>query len=235
MLTMTERSGVLPNRFDVLPLKTTTKLIVDVDEAVDGAVRELERPARVLELLVKQKVFVVESDTAAAMKRYVLRTRTMNNFRDGPKTVVEAYNYLYGLEGKTDPRLPDMRMSSRPISSDGRYGMSVTLRWPEVDEGIAADFATQQMRLFARSLRFHGEMTPKTLNDLVYAVAQREVGILFQTNDMGSCNIESDQGDYTSEPTIELWQHNLYNHEQQLVCLVGAVAFANADSHISNN
>jgi hypothetical protein len=49
---------------------------------------------------------------------------------------------------------------------------------------------------------------------------------------MGSCSIESDHQNYTYADTVELWQHNLYNPEQQLICLVGAVAFANADEHL---
>ncbi len=35
-------------------------------------------------------------------------------------------------------------------------------------------------------------------------------------------------GGEEKKATVELWQHNLYSSEQQLLCLMGVVAFANA-------
>ena len=38
--------------------------------------------------------------------------------------------------------------------------------------------------------------------------------------------------DYTGIDVVDLWQHNLYNSEQQLICLVKTVAFANAGASL---
>ena len=121
------------------------------------------------------------------------------------------------------------------MSRDGRYGMNVALRWPQIDPEQAAAFATTQMRRFARTLTLHSGQPKDLLEDLIYAQASRNTGVVFQTNPMGSCSIESDHQDYIGVDVVDLWQHNLYNSEQQLICLVGAVAFANADLHLGQD
>lgn len=113
--------------------------------------------------------------------------------------------------------------------------MNVVLRWPEADDRTAAQFVSEQMRKFARTLPLYSKDPRWLLNELVYAHIRRTQGVVIQTNPAGSCSIECDHQDYTDVPTVDLWQHNLYNSEQQLICLVGAVAFANADQHLAAN
>ncbi|MFZ1249253.1 MAG: hypothetical protein WAQ24_02940 [Candidatus Saccharimonadales bacterium] len=217
----------MPSRFDVLPLKTVTKLVLDVDTETVASITAQERPAQVLNDLVKQRIFVVEDDTLASMRRYVLQARKVGS----AKTVVEAYGYLYSQPSTQDVRMSAVAMSVDPVSTDRRYDMNVHLQWPEVDAAAAAFFATTQMRQFARQLPAHSGFGDRMLRQLLYTRAQRSTGMVVQTNDMGSCSIEADRKDYTDVPDIELGAHNLYTHEQQLICLVGATAFAYADTH----
>lgn len=223
----------MPSKFDIHPMKTMTKLTLDVELSTIEAAKGHERPAKVLKALTSKKLFTIEEDRELSLSRFVLQAKAMNRFREGPCTVVEAYHYLYNVYGSPDQVLPTVDMSIKPVSTDHRYGMNVMLRWPQTDPESAANFASTQMRQFARTLDLHSGQSRDLLEDLVYAQARRDTGVSFQTNPMGSCSIESDHQDYTSASTVDLWQHNLYNSQQQLICLVGAIAFANADRHLS--
>ncbi len=225
----------MPSRFDVSPMKTMTKLTLDVETAAVEAAKEQERPAKVLAALLRKRVFTVEEDRSLSLSRFVLQAKSMNKFAEGPSAVIEAYDYIYNRYGSPNEAVPTVDMSVGRVSSDGRYGMNVVLRWPQIDPERAADFATSQMRRFARTLTLHSDQPKDLLEDLVYAQASRDTGVVFQTNPMGSCSIESDHQDYTGIDVVDLWQHNLYNSEQQLICLVGAVAFANADLHLGQD
>lgn len=224
----------MPSRFDIQPMKTMTKLTLDVETATIEAAKEHERPAKVLGALVGKRLLSVEEDRSLAISRFVLQAKAMNRFANGPSTVIEAYHYLYNIYGSPNELLPTVEMSAEPVSRAGRYGMNVLLRWPQVNPEHAAVFATTQMRQFARTMALHSDQPKDLLEDLVYAQAIRTTGVVFQTNPMGSCSVESDHQDYTNSDTVDLWQHNLYRSEQQLICLVGAVAFANADKYLGS-
>ena len=213
-------------------MRTMTKLTLDVETATIEAAKEHERPAKVLAALTAKKLFTVEEDRSRSLSRFVLQAKAMNRYAEGPGTVVEAYNYLYSVYGSPSEEIPTVDMSAAPVSKDGRYGMNIVLRWPNIDPKHAAEFATAQMRQFARTLALHSKEHKDLLEDLVYAQARRDTGVVFQTNPFGSCSIETDHQDYTGIETVDLWQHNLYKSEQQLICLVGAVSFANADRHL---
>lgn len=225
----------MPSRFDVFPMRTMTKLTLDVETATVEAAKEQERSAKVFAALLGKRVFTVEEDRSLSLSRFVLQAKSMNRFAEGPSAVIEAYDCLYNRYGSPDEALPTVDMSVNRVSRDGRYGMHVALRWPRADPEQAAVFATTQMRRFARTLTLHSDQPRDLLEDLVYAQASRSTGAVFQTNPMGSCSIESDHQDYTGIDVVDLWQHNLYNSEQQLICLVGAVAFANADLHLEQD
>ena len=227
------KENIVPSRFDVRPRKNTTDLLIDVDDATVAAAYEYERSAKLLDTLVAGEVFTVEHDSVAALQRYVLRVKAMAKYHDAPRAVSAAYDYLYNGFGEPDETMPVMRMSLDPISAQSsRYGMQVVLRWPECDAPAAAEFATSHMQAFARHLAINGKDSEKLRKELIYAQAWREQGIVLQTNPLGSCSVESDHTDYSDSETVELWQHNIYNREQQLIFLVGAAAFANADRHV---
>lgn len=187
----------MPSRFDIRPMKTITKLTLDVELSTIEAAKEHERPAKILKALTDKKLFTIEEDRGSSLSRFVLQAKAMNRFREGPPTVVEAYNYLYNVYSSPDSTLPTVDMSVEPVSTDHRYGMNVVLRWLQIDPERAANFASTQMRQFARTLALHLDQPTWLLNDLVYAEASREIGVVFQTNPMGSCSVESDHQDYT--------------------------------------
>lgn len=223
----------MPSRFDVRPRKNTTDIFIDVSDDTVAAAYEHERPAKVLDVLVSSDIFSVDRHSALSLQRYILNNKEMAVYADAPKVVVESYHYLYERFGEPDAALPAVQMSMEALDQlNSRYGMHVELRWPECDAAVAATFATSQMQAFARHLAINGKDSEALRKDLIYAQASRTSGVIFQTNPLGSCSIESDHRDYTDVATVELGMHNIYNHEQQLICLVGAVAFANADRHV---
>lgn len=112
-------------------------------------------------------------------------------------------------------------------SSDGRLGMVARLRWPsQATDQVMSQLGTYFMKDTARKLNYERKM----IDELVYCGVLREQGIIIETNPLGSCNISAG-GDYydASEPTVELWQHNIYSPVQQLICFAGAIAVAKAD------
>ena len=159
----------------------------------------------------------------------------MSKFSNADKAAVEAFNGLYNIGGPAASELPVVMMSHEPIgASINRYGMYVELRWPLVDAEEAAIFATEHMIKFAKTLPFYSQYDKDMLRSLLYVSADRTDGITVQTNSVGSCSIDSDGNGHKYKPTVELLQHNIYGPQQQLPCLIGAVAFANADSYLRN-
>ena len=61
----------MPSRFDVYPMKTMTKLTLDVETAAVEAAKEQERPAKVLAALLGKRVFMVEEDRSLSLSRFV--------------------------------------------------------------------------------------------------------------------------------------------------------------------
>jgi len=54
-------------------------------------------------------------------------------------------------------------------------------------------------------------------------------GITLETNPVGACSMDTDGTDYDEDSEkIKLYDHNLYNHEMQLICIAGLVALAKA-------
>ena len=70
---------------------------------------------------------------------------------------------------------------------------------------------------------------------MVYGQIQRENGLTLETNPLGKCSIGTDGLWYEpQEPMLELDAHNIYNHTQQLIIIIGGVALARADTLLAN-
>lgn len=218
-----------PSRFDLVSRRNTTELALDIDQAVVVEAYQSEQlVARYIKVLAEKGVFLHDQDSARAVSRYTLNAEQMGRFRNATQAVIQSYDWLYNSGYEVDRTLPAIKMSPDFISHTCRYGMSLTLRWPDIDADVAAILASQHMRQFAATLPIHRKFNP--LKDQgIYTRANRRCGVVLQTNEMGSCSVESDHRDYTENDTVKLLQHNLYNPEQQLICLVGAIAFAHAD------
>ncbi len=127
---------------------------------------------------------------------------------------------------------------------DGRLGMLAEIRWPEqvTDDQALAQLATSAMVAAGKALRYmrDSERYPgkkmnldqwkRHIEKQVYARVDRERGVILQSWGIGSCSLDTDGMNYEPvEPTFEVRAHNIYSPEQQLICLAGAVAIANAD------
>ena len=61
-------------------------------------------------------------------------------------------------------------------------------------------------------------------------LSRGEQGVSMITNPVGSCNLDTNGAAYRPEsPKFEVDAHNIYNADQQLICLYGLVAVAHAD------
>lgn len=137
-------------------------------------------------------------------------------------------------------------MSSGPIrrldvgsarAGDGRLWMAAEIARPKLaDDTQVSEIATSAMRSVARKMRYmysaeNSRHYEKTLSREVWADYVRKKWLTVTTSPIGSCSLDTDGFTYKPDSeTIELHQHNLYSHAQQLICLVGVVAVAYADT-----
>ncbi len=219
-------------RFDVEAFKIRTNLVLSVDGESLARYQEDEKGERLLHALRKAKIFGIEEAHQQQAAILTMRSASLSNYRDAPEVSVKVLDTLYNL-AEPDETLPQMRMTHEVLDRGAnRYGMMVAIRWPTAEPRTAAQFATRHMQRFASSVNLNGNQRMNVADDMVYVTADRARGITVETNPLGSCNIGAGGCDYDPESdVVELWQHNIYNPAQQLVCLIGAVGFATADLH----
>ena len=127
-------------------------------------------------------------------------------------------------DSRQDPRLL-VEMGLEPMGTSDRYGFHARVMWPESDMLTAAKEATHMMRRTAHDLRH--AMSKRSLNDMVYAQLDRNRGMTLETNPIASASLDTDGDSYSPEDeAAELWAHNLYSHQMQLICLSGLIAIA---------
>lgn len=221
-------------RFDIEPLQTRTNLVLSVDGETLAHYKENERSARLIAALRKARIFGVDEAQQQDTAVLAVRASSLNRYHDVPRLAVEVLNALYNLT-EPDTTMSRIQMTHQAVDkAANRYGMMVALKWPQAAPQDAARFATDHMQRFAQSVNLTGNKRLNVADDMVYVAADRQRGIMIETNSIGSCNISAGGEFYDPElEVVELWQHNIYNPTQQLACLVGAVGLATADRHIA--
>lgn len=222
----------MPTVLDIIPLKTRTNVSLEIDSQILDKAYEDERIGKLLRVL--RRASILSIDEGCPQAKITTRLNSITRYSDAPTAVVEAIDRLYNFV-TPDAQIPWVKMSHAPIDkASHRYGMYVEVQWPECYTE-AAQFATRQMQQFAAGINLKNGGALNRANAMVYVAADAEQGLSVQTNPLGGCGIETSGDDYGHErplETVSLWQHNLYAPEQQLACLVGAVAFAKANSHL---
>ena len=107
----------------------------------------------------------------------------------------------------------------------GIFGMSARLWRPNSPDVELSRNATGSMRSMTNAL---GGFIDK---DFPAASFSTQSGITLETNPAASSSMDTDGQSYKgSQPIIELYAHNLYTHEAQLICLAGLIALAGGDA-----
>lgn len=121
-----------------------------------------------------------------------------------------------------DPNL-SVEIGIEPIGGSNRYGFNAVVKRPVASPSIVQNAATTAMRQTAEELRY---MPKSILSNSVYA-HMTESYVSLETNPVGSCSLDTDGVEYEPDSSdINLYAHNLYNHEMQLICLSGLIAIA---------
>ena len=108
----------------------------------------------------------------------------------------------------------------------GVFRMDAEIARPSVSDEIATRVATDAMRQMAHDL---GTYPDEDIPSLVYAQVSGLNGITLETNPVGACSMDTDGTDYDEDSEkIKLYDHNLYTHEMQLICIAGLIALAKA-------
>ncbi len=134
-----------------------------------------------------------------------------------------------GYDRGDNSQVPDLEIQIGYTSQGyGVYGMHADILRPTLPDNQASAIATQAMRKMAHDL---GTYPDKDIPGMVYAHISQEYGMTFETNPAASSSMDTDGQHYspTSE-RVELYAHNLYTHEMQLICISGLIALAKASS-----
>jgi len=109
----------------------------------------------------------------------------------------------------------------------GVYGMGAELRWPKLSDARASAIGTEAMRAMARDLKLYPETE---IGGMVYAGIQRAYGMTFGTNPAASSSMDTDGMEYSPQAKkVNLYAHNLYTRQMQLVCIKGIMAVAGVE------
>lgn len=134
--------------------------------------------------------------------------------------VLESLN-AFAMPEQADPLLT-VWMGSIPVGY-GDIGMHAWTVWPEEEPDILLERINPIMQRIAVELQ---TMPQRVVKKGVSAKISREYGLTFEANDVGSCSLDTDGSDYNPQDTaIELYGHNIYSPEIQLICLSGLIAF----------
>lgn len=161
-----------------------------------------------------------------------------NQRRIGLSTVVTVFdNIEKAAENNSGDDLMRITVSPQRLNDGTRLGLDVVAKWPspEIAKPIHNSIVTGVMRQVALDVRY-GRSPYDSSNDYkrmldqnVYADIDRIHGVTLETNPLGSCSLGTDGSYYDSQNnSVELLYHNIYGHDQQLILIAGAIAFAHA-------
>lgn len=164
------------------------------------------------------------------------KRRNPNNYQDDltlTSSIARGIFYL-AKDEETDERLNITTMGE--VLGDGMTrSMQVDLKMPDWDneklsDNVLSGLVAMAMRRTARQLKYGVVDKRSYVDSMVYGSVRRERGITLETNPVGSCSLDTDGSEFeSSDERLNLYGHNLYSHEQQLICFTGAVALAYAD------
>lgn len=229
----------------IITMGVPEELAETVSGPVDGFMHQLReaQSLKVAEVVLDYASALEMNNTKVAFNlKKVGAKRIPHGKRDSLAAItkciesVSAWSHDY-----SDPRL-HVELYSAPVPGDGRLGMMADIQWPEASDDDLTELATQTMRQAAFALRHDADMEEyqgkkirrsrwiKHIESMVYAQVSRDRGVTLETNPMGSCSLGTDGSWYQpTDETFEIQAHNIYSHEQQLICLTGCIAIAHAD------
>ena len=218
-----------------VPHDSHLSLMVEGDQMADRLTHTEWQEAA--EKLSKDRVLEVENDGTVStlvfdLARIGRRRDKSRRYEDLTRTTTVMA--AVGNYPCLDETCPNLSISLGTEFTSGRLPMVAQVKWPEgiKDKELAAR-ATQTMRTVAKDLGYARDVVPghseyqRLIRDLVYADVQRQRWVSLQTNPMGSCALDTDGDEYSAEDhSFELWAHNLYSPDQQIICWAGAAALA---------
>ena len=198
------------------------------DDIFQQATNEYEILASTLGLPSDQALFIVDK----ANDRTILTTDLDKIAESQPEKETRLARVVYALgavaevamlEDRKDPMM-EVMMGVKVLADDSRLDMNGRLNRPLDDDGQMERRATAAMRRTARRLQY---MPESILDSLVYAEVHNSHGVTIETNPMGSCSLDTD-GDYyrPDSESADVYGHNIYSHEIQVICLSGLIAVA---------
>jgi hypothetical protein len=150
---------------------------------------------------------------------------------------ISAIEVAAQKELSEDERPLSFFVDQTPLPDGIRLPMSARVLRPEGNPKVAVRQATKAMRRAAKATGYNYAFAKESgmsraeyaefIDDVVYANYQPQQGMELQTNPHGSCAISTLGNEYDpASRYLELEAHNLYTSQQQLICLVGAVAIS---------
>lgn len=144
-----------------------------------------------------------------------------------PVLAFGAVSVLAGVEMAANKKYADHRLHAKlsiKESENGQHEPKIKVMIPkQFQDKTLISAASGQMQNIAANLRFVDE---KILPELVYADIERGRGMELHVNTLGrKGSMATNPAEYSPKADYTIFEaHDLYNYEQQLICLVGAVA-----------
>jgi hypothetical protein len=130
-------------------------------------------------------------------------------------------------------------LSVGPVGPDihGKVSLAAELALPDVEDGQLSHFVSRIMRNMAMQLRYEQKIAGRKggIGKLVFAEIRREAAgkekVLLETNPSRTAHMALEHFDGSRpEPVVNLVAYDLASHKQQLVCLAGLAAIAQAEA-----
>lgn len=211
------------------------RLAIDVPNDSWDRVQTYDKQAWVIEILKRKASSAVIVEPGDESTRLLINDRRIGSSQMKPRLLRGVVQLINMLDAQIDKTNQDakfqVQVSPDSINNTGRHMISMRLAWPETNDYDVQRFVTNMMVATAINLKYD---TKRDIPRLVYAQVHRPAGVTLETNPLGSCSVGTDGMWYNPEnPILELDAHNVYNHTQQFILLVGGVALARADTLVT--
>ena len=143
----------------------------------------------------------------------------------------------YNHEPADERELRALSIGPVGLHLHGKVSLAAELALPDVEDSRLSRFASRIMRNMAMQLRYEQKIAARKggIGKLVFAEISREAAgkekVLLETNPSRTAHMALEHfDDSRPEPVVNLVAYDLASHKQQLICLAGLAAIAQAEA-----
>ena len=174
----------MPSRLDVLPLKDTTQLCIDVFNETLATLQYNRQLLDIFNKLVATKISILQKNSDGFSTRCIIDVAATANYRNADdvlSAIVRVLNDIYEIGSPHKNELPILQISATPSYPDeARYTMQLTLLLPQTDPQKAAKFATDIMVQFIHGMHPYNSFSVSDLRYIYMLKSPMKKELLFK-------------------------------------------------------